>query len=143
VCLKFGEPAGSNVIYACGLRITPNTHNVTIGDRCSFGGNVAFHANDIIEAGDDCLFAYGVNIITAGHDYNAPLIRKSMVKKPVRIGSNVWIGVNALILPGVTIEDGAVIGAGAVVTKDVPENAIAVGSPARAIKYREAQQAHG
>ncbi len=99
---------------------------------------MVLHADDVIEVGDDCLFAYGVNVITAGHDYNAPLMRKKIVRKPVRIGSNVWIGVNALILPGVTINDGAVVGAGAVVTKDVSENAIVIGSPARVIKYRGA-----
>jgi acetyltransferase-like isoleucine patch superfamily enzyme len=136
LCGEFGEPAGSNVKYACGLRIVQKMKNVKIGKRCSFGGDVVFHADDLIEVGDDCMFAYGVNIVTAGHDYNVPLMRKKVIRKPVRIGSNVWIGVNALILPGVTIKDGAVVGAGAVVTKDVPENAIMIGSPARVIKYR-------
>ena len=57
-------------------------------------------------------------------------------KTPVRIGNDVWIGLNAVVMDGVTIGDGAVIGAGAVVTKDIPPYAIAVGMPARVIKYR-------
>ena len=57
-------------------------------------------------------------------------------KIPVRIGNDVWIGLNAIVMDGITIGDGAVIGAGAVVTKDIPPYAIAVGVPARVIKYR-------
>ena len=53
------------------------------------------------------------------------------------MGDDVWIGTNSVVLPGVTIGKGAVIGAGTVVTKDIPEYAIAVGNPARVIKYRE------
>jgi len=56
--------------------------------------------------------------------------------KPVVIGADVWIGAGASVLPGVTIGDGAVIGARAVVTKDIPPNAIAVGIPAKVIRYR-------
>ena len=57
-----------------------------------------------------------------------------MIPKPIKIGKNVWIGSNAAVLPGVTIGDNAVIGAGAVVTKDVPANRIAAGVPAKVIK---------
>lgn len=56
--------------------------------------------------------------------------------KPVTIGNDVWIGLNAVIMDGVTIGDGAVIGAGAIVTKDIPPYAIALGVPARVVKYR-------
>ncbi len=57
-------------------------------------------------------------------------------KKPVRIGNDVWIGLNAVLMDGITVGDGAVIGAGAVVTKEIPPYAVAVGVPARVIKYR-------
>lgn len=59
------------------------------------------------------------------------------VRTGITIGNDVWIGANSVVLPGVTIGDGAVIGAGSVVTKDIPNDAIAVGNPARVIKYRE------
>ena len=60
--------------------------------------------------------------------------------KPVHIKRNVWIGVNVTILPGVTIGENAVVGAGAVVTKDVPDNAVVVGNPARVIRYLNADK---
>jgi len=63
-----------------------------------------------------------------------PAHRKDVIPAPVHIGRDVWIGANAVILPGVTIGDGAVIAAGAVVTKDVPENTVAGGVPAKVIK---------
>ena len=62
-----------------------------------------------------------------------PEERHDLIPKPIHIGKNVWIGSNSTILPGVTIEDNAVIGAGSVVTKDISENMVAVGSPARVI----------
>lgn len=60
--------------------------------------------------------------------------------KPVHIKKNVWIGVNVTILPGVTVGENTVIGAGAVVTHDVPDNAVVVGNPARVIKYLDAEK---
>lgn len=60
--------------------------------------------------------------------------------KPVHIKKNVWIGVNVTILPGITVGENAVIGAGAVVTHDVPDNAVVVGNPARVIKYLDAEK---
>ena len=58
-----------------------------------------------------------------------------MYAKKVKIGNDVWIGSNATILPGVEIQDGAIIAAGSIVTKDVPKNAVVAGNPARIIKY--------
>ena len=63
-----------------------------------------------------------------------PEERHDLIPKPIHIGKNVWIGSNSTILPGVSIGDNAVIGAGSVVTKDIPENMMAVGHPARVIK---------
>ena len=135
----FGSFAANNIFYSLGLKITKFS-NVSIGYRCSFGGNVVLHSFDKIEIGDDCMIAYGVNITTATHDYNVEIMNKTYITKPVKIGSNVWIGINAIILPGVTIGNGAVIGGGAVVTKDVPEYAIVVGNPAKILKYRSIKQ---
>lgn len=134
-CAYFGGFINGNYLYALGLKVS-NYENVTIGKRCSFGGNVVLNAHAKIEIGDDCLFAYGVLINTAGHDYTSKILNQSYFSRPVKICSNVWIGANAVILPGVVIDDGAVVGAGAIVTKNVPKNAIVAGNPAKIIKYR-------
>ena len=135
LCRFFGGFANDDPFYALGLRIR-YYENVSIGYRCSFGGDVVLNAYDSIEIGDDCMFAYGVVVTTATHDHTVEVMNRSFIKKPVKIGSNVWIGVNAIILPGITIGDGAVVGAGAIVTRDVPENTIVVGNPATVIKQR-------
>ena len=74
------------------------------------------------------------NILFNLEDFPAPDERHDLIPKPIHIGKNVWIGSNSTILSGVTIGDNAVIGAGSVVTKDIPENMIAVGSPAKVIR---------
>ncbi|MCI5130479.1 MAG: acyltransferase [Candidatus Electrothrix sp. EH2] len=85
-----------------------------------------------IEIGDDTLFAPGVKIISSNHQKNDH--DKWEKAPPITIGRRVWIGANAVILPGVQIGDDAVIGAGAVVTKSVPQYGLAVGNPAKVIK---------
>lgn len=86
---------------------------------------------------DNTLISLNCTIATNNHDfYDRPVI----TCKPVHIKKNVWIGVNVTILAGVTIGENAIIGAGSVVTKDIPDNAIAVGNPARVIKYLDAEK---
>ncbi|HJW92660.1 MAG TPA: acyltransferase [Thermoanaerobaculia bacterium] len=114
-----------------------NPRNVSMGDRCTFSAFVVLDAHDRITIGNDCMFALRVTVSTATHDYeNTPMNRETLTR-PVVIGNDVWFGVGATVLPGVTIGDGAVIGAQALVTKDVPPRAIVVGIPARIVKYRE------
>ena len=85
-----------------------------------------------IEAGDGCQIGTAVQVLTADHPRDPALRRQGFESgKPVRIGHNVWIGGGAIILPGVTIGDDAIIGAGSVVTRDVPAGATVVGNPAR------------
>ena len=85
--------------------------------------------------GDNCMLAPGVHIYTATHPID-PVARNSGAElgKPVTIGNNVWIGGRAVINPGVTIGDNVVVASGAVVTKDVPNNVVVGGNPARIIK---------
>ena len=88
-----------------------------------------------IDIGDQC--AIGRNVLIM--DFDAHRIKyadgsNNKVSSPIHIGNHVWIGANAIILKGVTIEDGAIIGAGTIVTKDVPANAIVVGNPAKIVK---------
>ena len=86
-----------------------------------------------ITIGDCSLIGHNVVIATLNHDLN-PERRGSLIPSPVKIGSRVWIGAGAIILPGVTIGDNSVVGAGSVVTKNIPANTVAVGSPARVVK---------
>ena len=81
------------------------------------------------------MFGPNVTVATAGHPVHPELRRKqAQYNLPVEIGSNVWIGAGAVILPGVRIGDNTVIGAGSVVTKDIPANVVAVGNPCRVLR---------
>lgn len=85
--------------------------------------------------GDHVMIGPNVTIATAGHPVQPDLRRKAIqFNQPVHIGNNVWIGANALILPGVTIGDNSVIGGGSVVTKDIPANVVAVGNPCKVLR---------
>lgn len=124
-------------------------NNITIEPnfRCDYGYNIHvgenFYANfncvilDVCEViiGDNCMMAPGVHIYTATHPLH-PAERNSGKEygKPVKIGNNVWIGGGAIINPGVQIGDNVVVASGAVVTKDVSNNTVVGGNPARVIK---------
>ena len=85
-----------------------------------------------IVIGDYVRFGPNVTLVTATHPIS-PALRKYKVEynKQITIGNNVWIGANSVILPGVKIENNSIIGAGSLVTKDIPDNAVAFGSPAK------------
>ena len=85
--------------------------------------------------GDYVMFGPNVTVATASHTLE-PSLRKPKLEfnRPVRIGNNVWIGSNAVLLPGVTLGDGSVIGAGSVVTRDIPAGVLAVGNPCRVLR---------
>ncbi|MFP7299229.1 maltose O-acetyltransferase [Neobacillus niacini] len=118
--------------------------------RCDYGYNIHvgenFYANfdcvflDVCEItiGDNCVIAPGVHIYTATHPLDpTERISGSEYGKPVTIGHNVWIGGRAVINPGVNIGNNVVIASGAVVTKDVPDNVVIGGNPAKIIKQIE------
>ena len=84
--------------------------------------------------GSFTLFGPAVQIYTATHPMNAELRRREEFGKPIEIGSDVWVGGGAIILPGVRIGSRAVIGAGSVVTRDVPDGVFAAGNPCRVIR---------
>ena len=92
------------------------------------GGGI--YIGDNVFIGPSCGFYTALHPLLSG-ERNAVL----EVAKPIRIGSSVWIGASVTVLPGVTIGDGAVIGAGSVVTKDIPENAVALGNPAKVRRF--------
>lgn len=106
--------------------------NINIGKRVFINMGCTFQDWGGIAIGDDCLIGHNCTICTVNHDKNSNT-RGNMVCRPVKIGDKVWIGANVIILPGVSIGDGAIIAAGTVVTKDVAPAMIVGGSPARVI----------
>lgn len=121
--------------------IEPPLHANWGGKHCHFGKNVYANFNltlvddTHIYVGDYTMLAPNVVIATAGHPILPELREKAyQYNMPVHIGRNCWIGAGALIMPGVTIGDNTVIGAGSVVTKNIPANVVAVGNPCRVLR---------
>jgi len=111
--------------------------NITAGDRTTMGSSAKILANGPVTIGHDTMIAEGVIINTDTHDYNKRPMWKYKIIRPIEIGNHVWLGTGAIILPGVRIGSYAVVGAGSVVTKHVPECAIVAGNPAKIIKFRQ------
>ena len=107
-------------------------YNISLGDGVFLNFNCIILDVVAVTIGDGTQIGPGVQILTADHPRD-PTQRRQMLEfgRPVSIGRNVWIGGGAIILPGITIGDDAIIGAGSVVTRDVPAGATAVGNPAR------------
>ena len=112
--------------------------NLVIGKNVFINSGCKVQDQGGIEIGDGTLIGHNVVLATLNHAL-APERRGDLIPRPIRIGKNVWIGSNAVILPGVTIGDGAVIAAGAAVTKDVPENSVVGGVPARVLRTIQTQ----
>lgn len=117
-----------------------NVQNLTIGN------NVSIHSMSYIEAyggiviGNDVSIAHGTTIMSVNHGFSRvdrPIKDQEVIPLPIKICDDVWIGAKAIILGNTQINTGAIIGAGAVVTKDIRENSIAVGVPAKIIKVRK------
>ncbi len=124
-----------------GCYIEPPFHANWGGKHVHFGNNVYANFNltmvddTHIFVGDCTMFAPNVTVATAGHPILPSLREKAyQFNMPVHIGKNCWIGSGALIMPGVSIGDNTVIGAGSVVTKDIPANVVAVGNPCRVLR---------
>jgi maltose O-acetyltransferase len=109
--------------------------HITIGARTFINYNLVALDVAPIVIGDDCQIGPNVQLLTPTHPL-APQPRRDKLEaaQPIKIGDNVWIGGGAIVLPGVTIGQNSVIGAGSVVTKDIPANVVAVGNPARIIR---------
>lgn len=109
-----------------------NTH---WGENCYANFNLTLVDDGEIFIGDSVMFAPNVVLSTTGHPINPELRRKvAQFSIPIVIGDNVWVGANAVILPGVHIGDNTVIGAGSIVTKDIPANVVAVGNPCHVLR---------
>jgi len=108
--------------------------NIELGERVFFNFNCVVLDVCPVRIGDFTLFGPAVQILTPMHPYNASLRRKQEFGKPVEIGSDVWVGGGALVLPGVRIGSRTIIGAGSVVTRDIPDGVFAAGNPCRVIR---------
>ena len=108
--------------------------NIELGERVFFNFNCIVLDVCRVRIGSFSLFGPAVQIYTPMHPVEAELRRRQEFGKPVEIGSDVWVGGAAIILPGVTIGSRAVIGAGSVVTRDVPEGVFAAGNPCRVLR---------
>jgi len=108
--------------------------NILLGERVFFNFNCVVLDVCRVTIGDFTLFGPAVQIYTATHPMNAELRRTQESGKPIAIGSDVWVGGAAIICPGVTIGSRTVIGAGSVVTRDIPDGVFAAGNPCRVIR---------
>jgi maltose O-acetyltransferase len=128
-----------------GVNIRPNVYfskggHISIGNWSMIGEGSIIGSTAEVFIGDYVLMGPQVLIVTSNHGtkLGIPMMQQLSEPAPVYIGNDVWIGGRCIILPGVKISDGAVVAAGAVVTNDVPENAIVAGVPARVVKMRTA-----
>lgn len=110
-------------------------YNIEIGENFYANHNLIILDANKVKFGDNVLIGPNCSFYTSGHPTDVNL-RKQFLEyaKPIEVGNNVWIGGNVIVLPGVKIGDNVVIGAGSVVTKDIPSNSIAVGDPCRVVK---------
>lgn len=108
-------------------------NNITLGRRIFINAGCKFQDQGGVVIGDDCLIGHNTVLATLNHDLD-PRRRADLHPAPIVIGRNVWIGANVTVLAGVSIGDNAVVAAASVVTKDVPENTVVVGSPARVVR---------
>lgn len=124
--------------------IEQNRTVLVIGNDVQLNDSVHIGAAELVEIGDHTLVGSRVFITDHNHGRfdgnsvmdgpNTPPVQRPLQAKPVRIGRNVWLGEQVCILPGITIGDGAVIGAGSIVTRDVPPRCVAAGNPAKVIR---------
>ncbi len=110
-------------------------YNVYMGDGCFFNHNIYLMDCAKIHFGRKCFVGPSCGFYTAIHPLDVNKRNEGFeMAKPITIGDNVWFGANVIVLPGVTIGNNSVIGAGAVVTKDIPDNVLAFGNPCKVIR---------
>jgi acetyltransferase-like isoleucine patch superfamily enzyme len=124
-----------------GTKLRVHEGEVRIGAKTVMGQECTISAFQHVSIGRECIVADRVMLIDFDHgmvEVERPIRLQGIYKRDVRVGHNVWIGYGACVLRGVTVGDNSVIGTNAVVTKEVPANAIVGGAPARVIRMREA-----
>jgi acetyltransferase-like isoleucine patch superfamily enzyme len=124
-----------------GTKIRVHEGEVCIGAKTVMGQECTISAFQHVSIGRECIVADRVMLIDFDHgvvEVERPVRLQGIYKRDVRVGHNVWIGYGACVLRGVNIGDNSIVGTSAVITKDVPANAVVAGSPARVIRMREA-----
>ena len=116
-----------------GVRVTEGA-KLSIGDHTYINRSASIDCTQEITIGDYCAISDNVQILDSDFHTITHEGKTSEKSKPIHIGNHVWIGRSAIILKGVTIGDGAIIGAGSIVTKSIPPRCLAVGNPVRVIK---------
>jgi len=137
---------GRWVFIGKGNAIRCHEGNLRIGDKVVFGAKNTINCYLDIEIGNDCIFADWIYICDFDHRYedmNIPIKNQGIVKSPVKISQNCWIGEKSTVLRGVTVGEGSVIASHALVNRDVPANSIVGGVPARVLKTRGAEPQRG
>lgn len=132
---QFIDECGKNIVVKHNADISPF---IKVGDCSELGTRCMIHSN--VTIGANVMMGPDVKIYSRNHVYASteiPMRLQGKIQKQTVIGNDVWIGANVVILPGVTIGNHCVIGAGSIVTKDVPDYAVVGGNPARIIKMRE------
>lgn len=133
-----GAKIGRGVVFYPRVWIMPG-RNLVVGNQVDFALDVLVTTGGGVTIGDRTLIGYRTQILSSNHRIpsgHAQIITAGHEGKPVIIGADVWIGANCLILPGVTIGEGAVVAGGSVVTKDVAPFTVVAGNPARILKER-------
>jgi acetyltransferase-like isoleucine patch superfamily enzyme len=113
---------------------------ITIGDRCVLGKGIGIVGHDRVEIGDDIWTGHYVYITDQNHGYEdlgLPIGTQMWRNDPVSIGSGSWLGHGSIVLPGARIGRHVVVAAGAIVTGEIPDNAVVVGAPARVVRYHD------
>ena len=126
--------AGGNTVWMQPPFFCDYGFNIELGERVFFNFNCVVLDVCKVRIGSFTLFGPAVQIYTATHPMDAQARRREESGRPIEIGSDVWVGGGAVILPGVRIGSRAVIGAGSVVTRDVPEGVFAAGNPCRVVR---------
>ena len=148
--IGIGNRLRAQLLRSCGLHIGADTTvagpitvtggrrasaKLSIGRRCFINVGCVFDASEPIEIGDEVALGQHVLMTTNSHAWEEPERRAGALQpQPIRVGNGAWIAARAVLLPGVTVGDGAIVTAGAVVTRSIPPHTMAGGVPARHIK---------
>ena len=136
---------GERIALGAGCRLHSGALLHCYGGRIQIGRDVGINPYCVLyghgglEIGDNVLIATGCVLVPANHNFSDPAVpirSQGLTCRGIRIEEDVWLAARVIVLDGVTIGKGAVIGAGAVVTKDIPAGAIAVGNPAKVVRWR-------
>ncbi|MBO0357508.1 putative colanic acid biosynthesis acetyltransferase [Hymenobacter sp. BT186] len=130
----FGAKVGRGVHVYPGVKIWA-PWNLELADECGIASGAILYSQGKIIVGQRAVISQGAHLVTGTHDYSHPGF--PLITKPIHIGSQTWIAAEVFIHPGVTINDGCVVGARSVVTKDMPSWTVCAGFPCKPIKPRE------